>query len=128
MALRCLEKALLQTCHNAHVYNVSTIVLDEALQIASKHYKSNVLHQCGYELQKLSIFLSEHRFVRCGFISWTNPVKPRFKNNYLPEKEDEDRIHKLPDERALFSIAEIFSRPDENLAQEIFLLHLLLLY
>lgn len=116
LALRCLEKALLQTCHNAHVYNVSTIVLDEALQIASKHYKSNVLHQCGYELQKLSIFLSEHRFVRCGFISWTNPVKPRFKNNYLPEKEDEDRIHKLPDERALFSIAEIFSRPDEKLS------------
>lgn len=36
MALRCLEKALLQTCNNANIYNTSVIALDEALQIAGE--------------------------------------------------------------------------------------------
>ena len=34
MALKCLEKALLQVCQNAHIYNTSVLVLDEAMQAA----------------------------------------------------------------------------------------------
>ncbi|HGB6110079.1 TPA: DNA-binding protein [Salmonella enterica subsp. enterica serovar Thompson] len=117
MALRCLEKALLQICNNANIYNTSVIALDEALQIARKYYENDVLHRCGYELEKLAHFLSENNFVKCGFISWSNPVKLHTKKNYLPEKEDEDRKSKLPDERALLAIAEIFSRPDEELSE-----------
>ncbi|EMQ3543394.1 DNA-binding protein, partial [Escherichia coli O83:H42] len=115
--LKCLEKALLQVHQNAYVYNTSVIVLDEALQIAGQHYGKNFLYKCGYEIEKLAKFLSEYHFVKCGFLGWVNPVKPHTKNNYLPEKENEDRKNKLPDERALLAIAEIFSRPDEELSE-----------
>lgn len=117
MALRCLEKALLQVCRNAHIYNTSVLVLDEAMQTARQYYKDNVLYQCGTQLEKLAQFLTTHGFVTCGFFRWCNPAKPDFKNHYLPEKEDPDRKHKLPDERALLAIAEIFSRPDDELSE-----------
>ncbi|HDL7857636.1 TPA: DNA-binding protein [Yersinia enterocolitica] len=117
MALKCLEKALLQVCQSAYVYNTSVVVLDEALQIAGQHYENNVLYMCAYELEKLGKFLSEQHFLKCGFLSWTNPVKRNTKNNYVPEKEDADRKNKLPDQQALLAIAEIFSLPDEELSE-----------
>ncbi|MBA5239182.1 DNA-binding protein, partial [Pectobacterium aroidearum] len=117
MALKCLEKALLQVCQNAHIYNTSVLVLDEAMQSARQYYESNVLYQCGAQLEKLAQFLTDHHFVTCGFFRWRNPTKPDMKNHYLPEKDDPDRKHKLPDERAVFAIAEIFSRPDDELSE-----------
>ncbi|GKV95459.1 DNA-binding protein [Pectobacterium aroidearum] len=117
MALKCLEKALLQVCQNAHIYNTSALVLDEAMQSARQYYESNVLYQCGAQLEKLAQFLTDHHFVTCGFFRWRNPTKPDMKNHYLPEKDDPDRKHKLPDERAVFAIAEIFSRPDDELSE-----------
>ncbi|WP_174871278.1 DNA-binding protein [Pectobacterium polaris] len=117
MALKCLEKALLQVCQNAHIYNTSFLVLEEAMQTAREHYENNVLYQCGVQLEKLAQFLSAHNLTTCGFIHWSNPTKPNVKNHYLPEKEDLDRKHKLPNEQALFAIAEIFSRPDEELSE-----------
>lgn len=116
MALKCIEKALLQVCKNAHVYNVSTIVLDEALQIASNYYKNEVLYKCGYELERLACFLSENHFVKFGYLGWVNPIKLKNKNSYLPEKEDGNRKNKLPDEQALLAVANIFSQKDEVLS------------
>ncbi|OAT20213.1 hypothetical protein M977_02744 [Buttiauxella gaviniae ATCC 51604] len=117
MALRCLEEALLQVCQKAYIYNTTIIVLDEAIKIASQYYDNNVLYTCGYELERLSSFISGQQFLKIGILSWKNPIKPNTRNNYLPEKKDEERRNKLPDERALLAIAEIFSRQDEELSE-----------
>ena len=116
MALRCLEQALLQVLSNALIYNVTALVFDEAMQIASKYFEGNVLAQCGVQLEKLSNFLYEHNLVKSEYISWKNHVKQKVKNNYLPEIEDYHRSDKLPDEAALLAIADIFSKNDDLLS------------
>ncbi|EEH6461950.1 DNA-binding protein, partial [Salmonella enterica] len=116
MALRCLEQALLQVLNSGLIYNVTAVVFDEALQIGSKYFESNVLAQCGIQLEKLSKFICEHNLVKSGYISWKNHVKQKVKNNYLPEIKDYHRNDKLPDESALLAIADIFSKNDELLS------------
>lgn len=116
MALRCLEQALLQVLNSGLIYNVTAVVFDEALQIGSKYFESNVLAQCGIQLEKLSKFICEHNLVKSGYISWKNHVKQKVKNNYLPEIEDYHRKDKLPDESVLLAIADIFSKNDELLS------------
>ncbi|MTE29351.1 DNA-binding protein [Escherichia coli] len=116
MALRCLEQALLQVLSNALIYNVTAVVFDEAMQIGSRYFEGNVLAQCGIQLEKLSKFLCEHNLIKLGYISWRNHVKQKVKNNYLPKIEDYHRNDKLPDEKALLAIADIFSKNDELLS------------
>lgn len=117
MALRCLEQALLQICSNGFIYNVTTIIFDEAMQIARKYFKGNVLAQCGIQLERLSNFIYEHNLIKAGFIGWKNTVKQKVKNNYIPVIEDFQRKDKLPSESALFAIADIFSKDDEVMSQ-----------
>jgi hypothetical protein len=117
MALRCLEQALLQICSNGFIYNVTTIIFDEAMQIGRKHFKGNVLAQCGTQLERLSNFLYEHNLVKAGYIAWKNSVKQKVKNNYIPVIDDYQRKDKLPNESALLAIADIFSKDDDVMSQ-----------
>lgn len=115
MALKCVEHALLQVTNTGYIYLVTEKILDEAMLIARTIYKDDVLHICGYEIERLAKFLCNYKLINKGFLSWANPAKQKQKHNYKPEQEDLDRKNKLPDEKALFAIAKIFSKPDKDL-------------
>jgi hypothetical protein len=116
MALKCVEQALLQVTNTGYIFLVTEKILDEAMLIARDIYKDDVLHICGYEIERLARFLCNYKLINKGFLSWANPTKPNKKFNYKPEQEDLDRKNKLPDDKALFAIAKIFSRPDKELS------------
>lgn len=115
IALRCLEMALLKMCRNAFIYNISVIVLDEAMQIAKQFFHKNTVIKCGFNLEELAKFVSDNRMAKSEFIEWKYPERYTVKQNYLSMEKNKDRQKKLPNESALFAIAGIFSKPDSEL-------------
>jgi len=108
-ALRALEAALLQVNGNAAISGLSIAVLDEAAQLAKQYYSAAAAYHCGREIERLAEFVSENKLVSTGLEGWRNPIK-RFKDQISTGKDAKKaREKKLPEERALNALAEVFA-------------------
>ena len=108
-ALRTIEAALIQVTGVADIQNISFAVLDEAASLARQHYSKGAAYHCGREIERLAAFVSENKLVPADVQSWRNPIKRASDKNKTGVEGKADRDKKLPDERALNALAEIFA-------------------
>ncbi|EHR41222.1 integrase [Alishewanella jeotgali KCTC 22429] len=108
-ALRAVEAALIQVKGNASIDRLSIDCLDEAVVLAKQHYSSGSAYQCGREIERLAVFLSDNNLIPSNLKTWKNPI-PRPSDTTKTGKEAKAvREKKLPNEIALNAIAEIFA-------------------
>ena len=108
-ALRAIEAALIQVTGVADIQNISFAVLDEAALLARQHYSKGAAYHCGREIERLAAFVSENKLVSSDVHSWRSPIKRPDDKNKTGIEGRADREKKLPDERALNALAEIFA-------------------
>ncbi|WP_434998223.1 integrase [Pectobacterium brasiliense] len=114
--IRSLENKLMQINENSNIRYLNITVLNECIECFKERYSKEVAYKCGCELQKTVIFLNEHGLLNVGFLSWSNPLKAPEADNVISKKADLNRLKKLPDERSINAIGEIFSLPDSSLS------------
>ncbi|RMQ96165.1 hypothetical protein ALP94_02614 [Pseudomonas savastanoi pv. glycinea] len=108
IALKVLERALLNVTGDAGIWGCTLLVLDEAVLLAQQHYTNDTPYKVCTRLQKIAIFLSQHKLAASNIRSWKNPSRHRPRSS-LGYAEEKVRQSKLPDEEALTSVAEIFA-------------------
>ncbi|WP_095067801.1 integrase [Pseudomonas sp. Irchel 3A18] len=105
-ALRCIEKALLQTCGRADMTLVSAQVLDVAADIA-REYKATA-YQAGIQLVKLVGFLNESGIIHKQ-ITWRSPFPKPKELNRTDADGKRKRVAKIPSDQCLEYMAEMFA-------------------
>lgn len=113
VAIRVIEKALLQVTSKADISDVSITVLDEALNIAKEHYKGSY-HQAGKTLEKLAQFVSENKLVPNDVRDWKTLTSRKPDRNKIGTQARIEREKKLPDDEAVDALAEIFFNNSGN--------------
>lgn len=108
-ALRAIEAALLQVTGAADIGNLSIAVLDEAAVLARQHYSPGAAYHCGREIERLAVFVTEHKLVAAGVHSWRSPIRRAADKNRTGKEGKAEREKKLPNEIALNALAEIFA-------------------
>jgi hypothetical protein len=106
-AIRCIEKALLSINGNALINKVNSAVFDEAKIVAEESYAE--AHQAGKGLQKLALFLNEKKLVSQNFVWKTSTIRNLDSGIRIGEVARKNRAEKMPDEKSLDAIAEIFT-------------------
>ncbi|MBA6421833.1 integrase [Pseudomonas sp. 5Ae-yellow] len=110
-AIRCIEKALLQTRGCANITLVDVQVLDIAAEVASSY--ESTAYQAGSQLVKLVSFLNESGIVP-RYITWKNPFsKPRELDRTDAESK-RMRAEKIPADQYLEFMAEMFANDLES--------------
>src|SRR5690606_23422783 len=88
---------------------------DLAAENAKENYKASSAYHVGRQLKILLDFLRQLKIV--ALPEWKNPIKkPADTSIVLDEESEEHRESKLPDEDAIFALADIFSRKDSELS------------
>lgn len=118
-ALRAVEAALLQVTGSADIGNLSIAVLDEAAMLARQHYSTGAAYQCGREIERLASFVTENKLVPAGVQGWRNPIKRETDKNKTGKEGRTEREKKLPNQTALYALAEIFAN-DPSHGRDIF--------
>lgn len=107
-ALKCVERALVQSAGRADVLLINSGVLDRAAELARQTWSTGQAYHAGREIQKLAQFLNENGLV-AGQIDWSSPLK-RPENKFRTGKEAQrEREAKLPADEAVNALAEIFA-------------------
>lgn len=104
-ALRCIEKALRQTCGRADITLINTQVLDVAADVA-REYKATA-YQAGIQLVKLVEFLNEAGISQKR-ITWKNPFSKPKELSRTDADSKKKRAEKLPPNYCLEYMAEMF--------------------
>ena len=105
MAIRCIEKALLQVKGKADITQADINVLDAAAQVA-REYKA--AYQAGAALVKLVRFLNESKIVPHTLV-WRNPISKSRELNRTDAVTRAKREEKIPKEHWLECMAEMFA-------------------
>lgn len=117
-ALKCLERALLETTGNANVAELNNLVLDRAAILAKQFFSAGMAYHAGRHIEQLANFTSEKNLIP-GRLSWKNPINRPTDSVRTGIKARQQREKKLPDENLLNALADIFaSNPIE--ARDIF--------
>lgn len=112
-ALKCLERALIETQNNADISYLNSIVLDQAAILAKKHFSPGMAYHIGRELSRLAAFSSNKNLIP-GIIDWKNPINRPTDTVRTGIKAKQLREKKLPNEDLLNALADIFaSNPTE---------------
>ena len=111
-AIRCIEPALLKVKGKADITQVDVTVLDEAVVVARKVYKSSA-YQAGNQLAHLADFLSEHHMANFP-AGWKNPLSKPKEINRTGKKGQERREGKMPSDYELNLMAEMFGKDLQN--------------
>lgn len=106
-AVRCIEKALLQTKGKADITQTDHHVMDAAAEIAREAYTSSA-YLTGIELTKLVKFLGESGIIPHE-LSWQCPIASRNATRNSNTKSLKLRATKLPDGACLEFMAEMFA-------------------
>ncbi|WP_194287875.1 integrase [Pseudomonas helleri] len=105
-ALRCIEKALLQSCGRADITLVSVQVLDVAADVA-REYKATA-YQAGIQLVKLVGFLNESGIIH-KHITWKSPFPKPQELDRTDADGRRKRAEKIPSDQCLEYMAEMFA-------------------
>ncbi|WP_460151838.1 hypothetical protein [Pseudomonas sp. S2_B07] len=107
---RSLEAAIV-TAHGSGSIHLCTIGdLDEAAQVAQDHYSRDFAYGTGLYLMQLAEFLSSNFMCGQNIKDWVSPLpRPVDLLNSTSREGEESRSKKLPGEKELDAIAEIFA-------------------
>jgi len=115
LAIRAIEKICLDRYGEVDLTKLVIADFDLAAENAKVNYKASSAYHVGRQLKILLDFLRQLKIV--ALPEWKNPIKkPADKSIVLDEESEEHRASKLPDEDAIFALADIFSRKDSELS------------
>lgn len=115
IVLRMIEKNLLVYTDSGDIKLLNPVILDECLSEINNNYTKGVAYKCGKFMEKLITFLNEKELLNCGLIKWSSYIRPPESRLSISDNADKARLAKLPNEKALQAIGEIFSMQDHDL-------------
>lgn len=114
-AIRAIEQLCLVRYGEVDLTKLIIADFDLAAENAKDNYKAGSAYHVGRHLKILLDFLRQLKIV--ALPEWKNPIKkPADKSIVLDEESERHRASKLPDEDAIFALADIFSRKDSELS------------
>ena len=114
LAIRAIEKVCLEKYGEVDLTKLIIADFDLAVENAKKNYKAGSAYHVGRHLKILLDFIRQLKIV--DLPEWKNSIKkPSDKSIVLDTESEEYRASKLPDEDAIFALADIFSRKDSEL-------------
>jgi hypothetical protein len=115
LAIRAIEKICLERYGGVDLTKLVIADFDLAAENAKENYKESSAYHVGRQLKIVLDFIRKLKIVILP--EWKNPIKkPSDKSIVLDEKSEEYRASKLPDQDAIFALADIFSRKDSELS------------
>ena len=115
LSIRAIEQICLDRYGEVDLTKLVIADFDLAAENAKVNYKASSAYHVGRQLKILLDFLRQLKIV--ALPEWKNPIKkPADKSIVLDEESEEHRESKLPDEDAIFALADIFSRKDSELS------------
>lgn len=115
IVLRLIEKNLLFYTGSGDIKLLNPVILDECLSDINDNYTKAVAYKCGKFMEKLITFLNEKELLNCGLIKWSSYIRPPESRLAISDNADKARLAKLPNEKALQAIGEIFSIQNHDL-------------
>ncbi|MBK0127070.1 DNA-binding protein [Pantoea sp. S61] len=115
IVLRMIERNLLVFTGSGDIKLLNPVILDECLSDINENYTNGVTYSCGKFMERLVAFLNEKEFLNCGLMKWSSYIRPPESRLSISENADNARLAKLPNEKALRAIGEIFSMHDYDL-------------
>ncbi|MGC0937811.1 integrase [Pantoea agglomerans] len=115
IVLRVIEKNLLFFTGSGDIKSLNPVILDECLSDINENYTKGVAYSCGKFMERLVAFLNEKEFLNCGLMKWSSYIRPPESRLSISDNVDNARLAKLPNEKALRAIGEIFSMHDYDL-------------
>lgn len=115
IVLRVIEKNLLVYTGSGDIKSLNPVILDECLSDINDNYTKAVAYKCGKFMEKLITLLNEKELLNCGLIKWSSYIRPPESRLSISDNADKARLAKLPNEKALQAIGEIFSMQDHDL-------------
>ena len=115
LAIRAIEQICLGRYGEVDLTKLVITDFDLAAENAKENYKAGPAYHVGRQLKILLDFLRQFKIVTLP--DWKNPIKkPADKSIVLDDESEAHRASKLPDEDAIFALADIFSRKDSELS------------
>ncbi|MCO8045426.1 integrase [Acinetobacter bohemicus] len=115
LSIRAIEQICIDRDGEVDLTKLVIADFDLAAENAKVNYKASTAYHVGRQLKILLDFLRQLKIV--ALPEWKNPIKkPADKSIVLDEESEEHRASKLPDEDAIFALADIFSRKDSELS------------
>ncbi|VAX43072.1 Uncharacterised protein [Acinetobacter calcoaceticus] len=115
LAIRAIEQICLYRYGEVDLTKLIIADFDLAAENTKENYKASSAYHVGRHLKILLDFLRQLKIV--DLPEWKNPIKKSAdKSIVLDKKSEEYRASKLPDENAIFALADIFSRKDSELS------------
>ena len=115
LAIRVIEKISLVKYGEVDLTKLLIADFDLAAETAEENYKASSAYHVGRHLKILLDFLRQLKIV--ALPEWNRKIKrPAERTIVLDEESEEYRASKLPDEDAIFILADIFSRKDSELS------------
>lgn len=115
LSIRAIEQICLDRYGEVDLTKLVIADFDLAAENAKENYKASSAYHVGRHLKILLDFLRQLKIL--ALPEWKNPIKkPADKSIVLDAESEEHRASKLPDEDAIFALADIFSRKDSELS------------
>lgn len=115
LAIRAIEQICLGRYGEVDLTQLVIADFDLAAEKAKENYRASSAYHVGRHLKILLDFLRQLEIL--ALPEWKNPIKkPADKVIVLDEESEQHRASKLPDEDAIFALADIFSRKDSELS------------
>ncbi|MEQ1158010.1 integrase [Acinetobacter johnsonii] len=115
LAIRAIEKICLERYGEVDITELVIADFDLAAENAKENYKASSAYHVGRHLKILLDFLRQLKIL--ALPDWKSPIKKHAdKSIVLDEGSEKHRESKLPDEDAIFALADIFSRKDSELS------------
>lgn len=114
LSIRAIEQICLDRYGEVDLTKLVIADFDLAAENAKVNYKASSAYHVGRQLKILLDFVRKLKIV--ALPEWKNPIKkPADKSIVLDEESEQHRESKLPNEDAIFALADIFSRKDSEL-------------
>lgn len=114
-SIRAIEQVSLTRYGTVDLTQLDISDFDLAAEKSRENLKASTAYHVGRQLKILLEFLKKLNII--DLPDWKNPnKKPTDKSIVLDEESDDYRASKLPDEDAIFALAEIFSRKESELS------------
>ncbi|WP_213385330.1 integrase [Acinetobacter pittii] len=115
LSIRAIEQICLDRYGEVDLTKLVIADFDLAAENAKVNYKASSAYHVGRQLKILLDFIRKLKIV--ALPEWKNPIKkPADKSIVLDKESEEHRESKLPNEDAIFALADIFSRKDSELS------------
>lgn len=115
ISIRAIEQVCLERYNRVDLTKLVIADFDLAAEKAKENYKASSAYHVGRQLKILLDFIQKLKIA--ALPDWKNPIrKPAEKTIVLDEASEQHRASKLPDEDAIFALADIFSRKDSELS------------